>query len=188
MWCEKLIFGHIASHWVLWRTSGCFIVADLEKMCSADRTNLISEPSNSFDDRLNIFSKKNSETGLHTELFWSLCPLSWVIDFSHWIKGFIFCGIQYPGAALPTICFTRYLRAKAKFSRTNVVKVSWSNMRSPSTEREQQIPFNTSCSHRYRLLQWNFLNIIQEALENSPKQLCQQGKCWIFHQLPNAES
>lgn len=58
-----------------------------------------------------------------------------------------------PGSCLPAICSLRYLRAEAEFSRTNVVKVSSSNMRSPSMGREQQIPFNTSCSHRYRLLQ-----------------------------------
>lgn len=70
------------------------------------------------------------------------------------------CHLLYP---VPQSC-------KAKFSRTNVVKVSSSGpWVSPSTGREQQIPFNTSCSHRYRLLQWNFLNIIQGKLREFSK-------------------
>ena len=162
-----------------------FYSENLQKIYSGVGIDPISGSSNSFDDHSAIFS----ETGLHNALFGSQCLLSWVIDFFFTLNYEIhLCGIRQLEAAFAAICSTQYLRVKAKFSRTNVVKVSSSNMRSPSTGREQQIPFNTSCSHRYRLLQWNFLNIIQEALENSPKQLCQQGKCWIFHQLPNAES
>lgn len=156
-------------------------------MCGADRTKLVLEPNNSFRDCLGIFSERNPETGLHTVLFWLVRWLSRVIDFSPLIKRFI-CVQSSTGSWVSCHLLYPVLKAKAMFSRTNVVKVSWSNTRSLSIEREQQIPFNTSCSHRYRLLQWNFLNIIQEALENSPKQLCQQGKCWIFHQLPNAVS
>lgn len=58
-------------------------------MYSADRTKLILEPNNSFDDCLGIFSGKNPEIELHTVLFRSVRPLSRVVDFSPLIKRFV---------------------------------------------------------------------------------------------------
>lgn len=121
-------------------------------MYSADRTKLILEPNNSFDDCLGIFSGKNPEIELHTVLFRSVRPLSRVADFSPLIKRFVRVQsgtreLPLLPLALPSTQNEGYV-FKDKCSKSVLIQT-----RSPSTEREQQIPFNTSCSHRYRLLQ-----------------------------------
>lgn len=112
-----------------------------------------------------MFSRRNSETGLH----WGQ-PFPW--GSGGWCPRLL--AVPRPSAP-----------GQAVFKDSTGPCPDLAGGPGP---REWQTPFHTSCSHRHRLLQWNFLNRIQEALENSPKQLCQQGKCWIFHQLPSAES
>lgn len=91
--------------------------------------------------------------------FWSSCPPSWVTEFSPWIKMFLWAESSSREPVSPANCFSRYLWAKAKFSRTNVVKVSWSSTRSPGTERESSrslstpaVPTNIVCCSEISLI------------------------------------